>query len=68
MLLNEAFYKYIYEHKDDNTNVLRLQQRENKEFDVSFAIDQTEARKKIKSKLPHWYHNNNLLFPSVIST
>lgn len=68
MLLNEAFYKYIYEHKDDNTNVLRLQQRENKEFDVSFAIDQIEARKKIKSKLPHWHHNNYLLFPSVIST
>ena len=46
MRLNEAFYKYIYEHKDDNTNVLRLQQKESEEFDVLFAIDQIEARKK----------------------
>lgn len=68
MRLNEAFYKYIYEHKDDNTNVLRLQQKESEEFDVLFAIDQIEARKKIKNKLPHWHQNIYLLFPSVIST
>ena len=68
MLLNEAFYKYIDEHKDDNTNVLRLQQKESEEFDILFAIDQIEARKKIKNKLPHWHQNIYLLFPSVIST
>ena len=62
MRLNEAFYKYIYEHKDDNTNVLRLQQKESEEFDVLFAIDQIEARKKIKNKLPHWHQNISICY------
>ena len=67
MLLNDDFYKYISNHKNDDVNTLRLQRKPNKDFDILFAIDQIEARKKIKNKLPYWYQNEHLLFPSVIS-
>ena len=67
MTLNDAFYTYIQQYKDADVNTLRLQQKKAQDFDVSFAIDQIEARKKIKNKLPGWAQHPCLLFPSVLS-
>lgn len=68
MEINEELYQFILTHNSSDITALRLKKNKNNSFDISFAIDQIESRKKIKNKLPLWYNNHTLLFPSVISS
>jgi 16S rRNA G966 N2-methylase RsmD len=65
--LNPQFWDFVYFHRNDNCLSLRLKYSKNVNFDVAFAIDQIEARQKVKDKLPFVALCDRYLFPSLLS-
>ena len=67
--INEShkFWDFVYSHANDNCLSLRLKYSKVSDFDVPFAIDQIEARQKIKEKLPFVASCDKYLFPSLLS-
>ena len=61
------FFSFIKEHLNDDIHTLLLKKNKNFPFDYTFAVEQIEIRKKIKLKLPNWYKNFRLIFPSKLS-
>ena len=64
---NKLFWDFVYSHINDNCLSLRLKYAKLNDFDVRFAIDQIEARQKVKDKLPFVAVTETFLFPSLIS-
>ena len=52
---------FIQEHMNDDTAELLLAARKYLGIDVPFAVEQIEARKRLKGKLPEWYGNADLI-------
>ena len=52
---------FIQEHLNDDTAALLLAARRYQGIDVPFAVEQIEARKRLKGKLPEWYENVELV-------
>ena len=52
---------FIQEHLNDDTAELLLAARRYPDVDVPFAVEQIEARRRLKSKLPEWYENAELI-------
>ncbi len=52
---------FIQRHLDDDTAELLLAARKYPGIDVPFAVEQIEARKRLKTKLPTWYANPELI-------
>ena len=52
---------FIQEHLNDDTAGLLLAARRYQGVDVPFAVEQIEARKRLKGKLPEWYENAELI-------
>ena len=52
---------FIQRHLDDDTAELLLAARKYPDIDVPFAVEQIEARKRLKTKLPTWYANPELI-------
>jgi hypothetical protein len=67
MQINESLRIFLDEHANDDVNELILNALRYKNIDVKFAAEQISARKIIKDKLPTWYENSNLIFPSALS-
>ncbi len=67
MKYTKSVQEFITEYADADTSQLRLKKIE-ADFDVAWAILQIEARKKIRTKLPLWASNPDVVFPSVLST
>lgn len=67
MVLPESFFDFILKHKDDDCNKLRLKSFNDADFDIKFAIDQIEARRKTRNKLPRINSFDRFLYPSLIS-
>lgn len=67
MMYQKSIQDFILEYSDFDTNKLRLKNIQ-ADFDVAWAIQQIEARKKIRDKLPTWASNMNIVFPSILST
>lgn len=65
--LNDDFYRFVESQKESDITRLILQKDKFRTFDFQLAIEQIEARKKIRQKLPTWYTNYRLLFPSGLS-
>jgi hypothetical protein len=59
-----TLYSFIKEHADDDLVQLLLSANRYPEIDVPFAVEQIRARRSIRDKLPTWYANPMLLFPS----
>ncbi|MDR0429856.1 MAG: SAM-dependent methyltransferase [Tannerellaceae bacterium] len=66
--LNITTKQFIQEHSDDDLNRLLLGASRYPDIDVPFAVDQIAARRQIRDKLPSWYKNDDLVFPSKIAT
>lgn len=58
---------FIREHLTDNTDRLLLNASRYPGIDVPYAVGQISARRQIKDKLPSWYANEDLVFPSRLS-
>ena len=63
----QKFWDFVYSHRNDNCLSLRLKYSKNLDFDAVFAIDQIEARQKVKDKLPFVALCDRYLFPSLLS-
>lgn len=59
---------FIQEHLNDSTEKLLFSAKRYPDIDVKYAVKQIIARQHIKDKLPSWYLNFDLIFPSQIST
>ena len=52
---------FIQKHLEDSTAELLLSAHKYEGIDVPFAVEQIEARKRLKMKLPEWYANADLV-------
>ena len=52
---------FIQQHINDDTAELLLAARCYQGIDIPFAVEQIEARKRLKTKLPEWYENAELV-------
>lgn len=68
MLLNPEISHFIREHLDDNPDQLLWKKNEYLDNRVVMAVEQIQARKNIKEKLPSWYACRNIFYPSKLST
>ena len=62
--VSQALYTFITDHADDDLAQLLLAANRYPEIDVPFAVEQIRARRYICEKIPTWYANPALLFPS----
>jgi hypothetical protein len=63
-MMYKAFTK---EHAEDDLNTLLLSASRYPEIDVPFAVGQIGCRRRIRDKLPSWYANDALIFPSTLA-
>lgn len=68
MPLSPELKLFIREHLTDDTNKLLLSASHFPDIDMPFAIDQILSRRQIQQKLPSWYDNEDLIYPSRLST
>jgi hypothetical protein len=62
--LTPVVRQFIREHAGDHLERLLLGATRYPEIDVPFAVGQIMARRQIRDKLPSWFVNDELLFPS----
>lgn len=67
MKQTDEFRLFVKEHAGDDLTRLLLSASRYPSVDVPFAVEQIASRRQIKDKLPVWYTNDALLFPSKIS-
>lgn len=67
MKQTREFRLFVKEHAADDLNRLLLSASRYPSIDVAFAVEQIASRRQIQEKLPAWYANDALLFPSKIS-
>lgn len=65
--MTDTLYQFIQEHKDDNLDRLLLSAKHYPGIDVTFVVEQISIRRQIRDKLPAWYANKQLIFPSRIA-
>lgn len=65
--LTETLRTFIREHEADDTSRLLLSAARYPCVDVPFAVVQIEARRCLKEKLPEWYAEDALIFPSKLA-
>ena len=65
-LLN-TLLSFIEEHAEDDLAQLLLSANRYPDMDVPFAVEQIRARRYIREKLPTWYADTSLLFPSKMA-
>ena len=66
---SELEKRFISEHLNADIPQLILSASQFPDIkEMAFVAEQIEARQRIKDKLPDWYKNNELVFPSRLST
>lgn len=61
MIWTPQLRDFIQKHLDDDTAELLFASKRYPDIDVPFAAEQIEARKRLKTKLPEWYGNAELI-------
>ena len=59
--------EFIALHKDEDTAWLVLHRDRWPDVDVALAAESIAARRKLRTKVPEWYANPALVFPSALS-
>lgn len=67
MFLTTSQIQFIKEHAADDLACLLLSAAKYPGMDIPFLVDQIAARRQIREKLPSWYENERLVFPSKIA-
>ena len=62
-----TLYSFIKEHANDDLTQLLFSANRYPDIDMPFAVEQIRARRYIREKLPTWYADDTLLFPSKIA-
>jgi len=67
MQITETFQTFVLEHAEDDTSRLLLNAAQHKGIDIKLAVEQILARRQIKTKLPSWYSNSRIFYPSTLA-
>lgn len=67
MELSASLKQFIREHFNDSTDRLLLTASRYPGIDIPFVVDQIESRRQIRNKLPSWYNQEELIYPSRLS-
>ena len=65
--MTDATRKFIRDHAADDLSQLLLNASRYQDVDVREAVTQIKAQKQIKDKLPEWYRDDRLIFPSSLA-
>ena len=65
--MNKNTKRFIAEHEKDDIFALKLNYRNNSEIDIELAIRQIIGKQKVKSKVPLFYNNEDILYPLQLS-
>ena len=65
--MNEETRRFILEHIDDDIHQLALQSGKFPLIDISLAIRQINGKQKVKSKIPSFFRNEDILYPAQLS-
>ncbi|HLW63130.1 MAG TPA: RsmD family RNA methyltransferase [Flavobacterium sp.] len=65
--LSAEIQNFISSQLNKNINELALMKNPFPEYDWKWIINQIHARKKAEKKLPSWFANNQIIFPSTLS-
>lgn len=63
-----TFRDFILEHADDDTAALILGRAKWHDLDIGKAVTAIECRRKIRSKLPDWYAEPDIIYPDTLCT
>lgn len=66
MTWTEEIRQFITEHQTDDTTRLLLSSHRYPSIDVPFAVEQIEARKRLRTKLPEWFAVPDLIMSGRI--
>lgn len=67
MQLTPELKSFIREHANDDTDKLLLGAGRFPDINVPFAVTQIIARRQIRNKLPSWYNNEDIVYPSSLA-
>lgn len=67
MEMTDELKQFIREHASADVTALLLKASRYPGIDVPFAVEQIQARRQIRTKLPSWYARESLVFPSKIA-
>ena len=67
MKMTENLQQFVRDHAGDDPAQLLLSASRYEDVDVRTAVVQIKARRKIKDKLPKWYDDGRLFFPSALA-
>ena len=65
--LSEAEKTFIKSHQNDEITTLLLQAKKYPNLNIPDLVLQIKARQKVKSKLPEWFENEEIIFPKMLS-
>ncbi|WP_338734002.1 class I SAM-dependent methyltransferase [Mangrovimonas cancribranchiae] len=66
-LLNTTVQEFINTHLNTNTTNLVLKGSPFKNIDIKDLIEQIEAKKRCKKKLPTWYNADHIIYPNKLN-
>lgn len=65
--LSPEFKKFVTDHLSDDTDKLLLNARHYPGVDMPFAVTQILARRQVREKLPEWFAQADIVFPSRLA-
>lgn len=66
-LLSTEGRKFMHAHETDDLRALLLHREKYRDIPLTDLVEQIQARRKAKAKLPVWYKEDSVLFPSPLA-
>lgn len=65
--MTESLSEFVRAHANDDVSELLLSAGRYPEVDMKIAAVQIQARMRVRGKLPHWWQQGRLFYPSVLA-
>lgn len=65
--MNEATWKYVRQHQDDDVRMLALRGSKEPEVELNLALRQIKGWQTARRKLPEWAAKEDILFPPQLA-
>ena len=66
-VLNTVNQEFINSNLDSDSTALLLQNNKNITVEIRELVEQIEAKKRAKNKLPTWFNTNNIYYPNKLN-
>ncbi|RRA96422.1 THUMP-like domain-containing protein [Paenimyroides viscosum] len=67
MLLTSDLKEFINKNLKQNINILALKKNPFPDYEWSWILNQIQSKQKAEKKLPTWFSNEDVIFPSTLS-